>query len=235
MAGRGARTFASAGCRRLLLVLLVLAPIAACRAPGAAGRHAVDVAPGDLCAVCGMELAHSPGPRAQAWLAGHPRPVMFDSTRDFFAYVLQPENQSEVQELFVQDASRIDWWHPGRDAGSFIDARSALYVAWQPLPGSMGPTLAPFRTRVAAAAFAHAHGGAVLAFHQVTLAVVADLQYHCPGAASGSRPGQPACLPARDSAASRGGSIVSASSPAAGARSPSPPASSGGIAHVRSR
>ncbi len=161
-----------------VLALMVL--LAGCGASRGPARHAVAVSPDDICAVCGMELAHSPGPRAQAWMAGHARPLMFDSTRDFFAYVLQPENQSQLQDLFVQDTARIDWRRPGRDADTFIDARRALYVAWQPLPGSMGPTLAPFATRAAAEAFMRAHGGAVLGFDQVSLALVAGLAGRCP-------------------------------------------------------
>ncbi|MBS0383426.1 MAG: nitrous oxide reductase accessory protein NosL [Proteobacteria bacterium] len=160
------------------IVLLVL--LAGCNAAPPPARRAVDVRPDDTCAVCGMELARSPGPRGQAWVSGHAQPLMFDSTRDFFAYVLQPENRSVLQDLYVQDTARIDWRHPGRDAGTFIDARSATYVVWQPLPGSMGPTLAPFADHEAAEAFAQAHGGAVLAFAAITPDLIATLGYRCP-------------------------------------------------------
>jgi copper chaperone NosL len=175
-----------------LIVLVAL--LAGCNAAPPPIRHAVNVLPGDTCAVCGMELARSPGPRGQAWVAGHARPLMFDSTRDFFAYVLQPENQSGLQDLFVQDTTRIDWQHPGRDAVTFIDARKAVYVAWQPLPGSMGPTLAPFADRRAAEAFAQAHGGAVLMFTAITPDLIATLGYHCPAPAA---PGAVPCILAR--------------------------------------
>lgn len=174
-----------------LIVLVAL--LAGCNAPPPV-RHAVNILPGDTCAVCGMELARSPGPRGQAWVTGHTRPLMFDSTRDFFAYVLQPENQSSLQDLFVQDTTRIDWQHPGRDAVTFTDARKAVYVAWQPLPGSMGPTLAPFADRKAAAAFAQAHGGAVLTFAAITPDLIATLGYHCPATAA---PDAVPCLPTR--------------------------------------
>ena len=133
---------------------LALALLVGCGGGRAPARHAVDTHPDDTCAVCGMYLDGSPGPRAEAWVAGRSKPLMFDSTRDFFAYVLQPENQASLQELFVQDSARIDWQRPSRAADSFIDARRAFYVAWQPLPGSMGPTLAPFATRAAAETFA---------------------------------------------------------------------------------
>lgn len=176
------------GCALLALLLFV----AGCSGAPAPARHPVDVQPDDVCAVCGMELSASPGPRGQAWVAGKVRPLMFDSTRDFFAYVLQPENRSGLRELFVQDTARIDWQRPGRDADTFIDARRAVYVAWQPLPGSMGPTLAPFADRTAAEAFARAHGGAVLAFAAITPDLVATLGYQCPAPTA---PGAAACIP----------------------------------------
>lgn len=179
---------------RRAALALALALLAGCGGGRAPAQHAVDTHPDDACAVCGMYLDGSPGPRAQAWVAGRAKPLVFDSTRDFFAYVLQPENQAALQELFVQDSARIDWQQPSHAAVSFIDARRALYVAWQPLPGSMGPTLAPFATRAAAAAFVHEHGGAVLGFDEITPALVATLDYRCPAqiAAASGRPLQ--CL-----------------------------------------
>lgn len=174
-------------------LLVTLAMLAACGDAGGPARRAVDVQPDDICAVCGMELSRSPGPRAQAWIAGRARPLLFDSTRDFFAYVLQPENQSGLQDMFVQDSARIDWRHPSGAAASFIDARRAYYVAWQPMPGSMGPTLASFATRSAATAFVAEHGGAVFGFAQVTPALVAMLADHCPAASTTAPSAPPAC------------------------------------------
>ncbi|KZC43145.1 MULTISPECIES: nitrous oxide reductase accessory protein NosL [Rhodanobacter] len=171
---------------RPAVLALALALLAGCGGSHAPAQHAVDTHPDDACAVCGMYLDGSPGPRAEAWVSGRTKPLVFDSTRDFFAYVLQPENQSALQELYVQDSAHLDWQQPSHAAVSFIDARRAFYVAWQPLPGSMGPTLAPFATRAAAEAFVHEHGGAVLGFDEVTPAMVAALDYRCPGQAAGS-------------------------------------------------
>jgi copper chaperone NosL len=168
--------------------VLALGLLDGCSGGRVPAQHAVDTHPDDACAVCGMYLDGSPGPRAEAWVAGRARPLVFDSTRDFFAYVVQPENQARLQEMFVQDSARLDWETPSHAAVSFIDARTASYVAWQPLPGSMGPTLAPFATRAAAVAFARAHGGAVLAFDDVTPALVSALGYRCPAAGSAANP-----------------------------------------------
>lgn len=177
---------------RRAVLLLALALLAGCSGHPAPAKHAVDTHADDACAVCGMYLDGSPGPRAEAWVAGRTKPLLFDSTRDFFAYVLQPENQANLQEMFVQDSTHIDWQKPSRAAVSFIDARAAFYVAWQPLPGSMGPTLAPFATRAAATAFVREHGGAVLRFGELTPALVSSLDYHCPAARAGSP--SPHCL-----------------------------------------
>ncbi|WP_174575579.1 nitrous oxide reductase accessory protein NosL [Rhodanobacter sp. C06] len=173
---------------------LALALLTGCGVDRTPARQAVDTHPDDTCAVCGMYLDSSPGPRAEAWVAGRTKPLMFDSTRDFFAYVLQPENQASLQALFVQDSAHIDWQQPSHAAASFIDARRAFYAVWQPLPGSMGPTLAPFATRVAAAAFVHEHGGAVLGFDEVTPALVAALDYRCPAKAAAGAHGPLQCL-----------------------------------------
>ncbi|MGP1665374.1 MAG: nitrous oxide reductase accessory protein NosL, partial [Rhodanobacter sp.] len=153
----------------------------------------------DTCAVCGMSLDGSPGPRAQAWVEGRAQPLMFDSTRDFFAYVLQPENQSALRELFVQDSAQLDWQQPTHVASSFIDARQASYVAWQPLPGSMGPTLAPFATPMAAQSFVSEHGGAILGFGDITPNLVATLEYRCPAQAPAGQGAQQCLAPAMPS------------------------------------
>lgn len=167
-----------------------LAALAGCSGGQPPAQHALDTHPDDACAVCGMYLDGSPGPRAEAWVAGRAKPLVFDSTRDFFAYVTQPENQAGLQEMFVQDSTHIDWQKPTHAAVSFIDARAAFYVAWQPLQGSMGPTLAPFATRAAADAFVRASGGTVLRFDQITPALVSALDYRCPPATVAGLPCQ---------------------------------------------
>lgn len=168
--------------------LLLVALLAACGAQVAAEHQAVEVHDGDVCAVCGMYLRDSPGPRGEAWVNGEPKPLVFDSIRDFFAWVLQPEHQHTAGSLYVQNSALIDWRHPTGAAASFIDARRAFYVAWQPLPGSMGATLAPFADRAAADGFVAKHGGAVLTFAQVTPDLVASLDRQCPPAGPGAAP-----------------------------------------------
>ncbi|MHB1247307.1 MAG: nitrous oxide reductase accessory protein NosL [Sulfuriferula sp.] len=135
---------------------------------------------GDTCAVCGMEIGPYPGPRAEAYVAGVSKPLKFGGTRDFFAYVTQPDNATRLETLYVQDCSHIDWAHPIDSAESFVEARKAYYVGWQPLPGEMGPTFASFARRPDAMAFIQAHGGALLRYDQITPQIVSGLGYVCP-------------------------------------------------------
>ena len=107
---------------RAAALVALLALLAGCGAdrtpvPTAAAVHA-----DDACAVCGMDLGDAPGPRGQAWIEGQLRPVIFDSVRDFFAWVLQPDHQVGVQALFVQDTARIDWQHPASEGTTFTFA-----------------------------------------------------------------------------------------------------------------
>lgn len=168
-------------CRLLVAVAAGTLVLAGCGSDHAtAPRPAAAIQRGDISEGCGMAIAGSPGPRAEAFIGERGQPLKFGSVRDFFAYVLQPENRLRVHSLYVQDAARIDWPRPSDDADTFIDAQRAYYVAWQPLMGMMGPTFASFASRAAAEAFIHAHGGKLLRFNQVTVEVVAGLKNACP-------------------------------------------------------
>lgn len=161
-----------------LLVALLLTACSARQAPPP--QAAVDIHKGDACAVCGMYIDAGPGPRAEAWVQGYKAPLKFGSTRDFFAYALDPENKARLEQLLVQDSARINWQHPSNAAQTFVDARTAWYVAWQPLRGLMGPTFASFAERQDAAAFVRTHGGELMRFSDVTPAMTSLLSDGCP-------------------------------------------------------
>lgn len=164
-----------------LLVALVTLLLAACSSQQAPPvQAAVDIQKGDACAVCGMYIDAGPGPRAEAWVQGYQAPLKFGSTRDFFAYVTDPENKTRLQQLLVQDSARINWQRPSNEAPTFVDARTAWYVAWQPLSGLMGPTFASFGKREDAEAFVRAQGGEILSFTEVTPRLTSLLGYACP-------------------------------------------------------
>lgn len=148
----------------------------------------------DVSATCGMYIAHAPGPRAEAYIAGFAKPVKFGSTRDLFAFATDPEMKHRLQSLYVQDTARINWKHPSNDADTFIDARKAYYVAWQPLVGSMGPTFASFAKRPNAMAFIRKNGGELLRFDQITPELVSTLGYNCPARVSSGGGASAVCV-----------------------------------------
>lgn len=166
--------------RWALLTTAFLLLAACANSTGQQHQRAVAIEPGDTCAVCGMYIEHHPGPRGEAYVRGSVEPLKFGSTRDFFAYVTQPDVTGQLGRVFVQDTARIDWDHPSSSADTFIDARHAYYVAWQPLAGAMGPTLASFARRADARAFIARHGGRMLRFEQITPELISSLGYRCP-------------------------------------------------------
>lgn len=165
--------------RMTAVALGVVVLLAGCNKQ-ALDQPAVAIEKGDVSATCGMYIANAPGPRAEAYIAGLSKPLKFGSTRDLFAFAADSEMEHRVQTLYVQDVARIDWKHPSNDADTFIDARKAYYVAWQPLKGSMGPTFASFATRSNAKAFIRKNGGELLRFGQITPELVSALGYKCP-------------------------------------------------------
>ncbi len=156
-------------------------------------RAPVMIVKGDVCATCGMFIHGYPGPRAEAYIEGRAAPLKFGSTRDFFAYILQPDNATQLQELYVQDSARIDWKNPSDAADSFVDAHGAFYVAWQPLGGEMGPTLASFARLGDAQSFIKQYGGELMKFDQITPALVSTLGYQCPPSATSDGATASAC------------------------------------------
>lgn len=170
--------------RYLSLALTGLAAamlLAACAKPAEVSQPPLVIREGDVCAVCGMYIRGQPGPRGEAYVDGDAGVLKFGSTRDFFAYVTQSDIASRLESAYVQDTARIVWMHPADAADSFIDARTAWYVAWQPLPGEMGPTFASFAKRSDADTFVRRHGGAVLRFGEITATLVSGLDFRCPG------------------------------------------------------
>lgn len=139
---------------------------------GPAGAHEpVHFESGDECHVCGMAIQRFSGPKGQAIGSnGDEAEVVskFCSTRDLFAWVLQPENIHRNLTLYVHDMAQTDWENPADTA--LIDARDAFYVVDSSRQGAMGPSLASFASQQKAENFAEQFGGSVLEFSHVTLA-----------------------------------------------------------------
>lgn len=130
----------------------------------------VHIDSGDECHVCGMVIEGFPGPKGEAITEKGQRVRKFCSTRDMFAWMLQPENVNRGHTLYVHDMSQTDWQSPADTA--LIDAREAFYVIGSKREGAMGPTLASFAKESAAEAFREEFGGQVLRYEEVTLAHV---------------------------------------------------------------
>lgn len=167
-----------------LLGLAAAVLVAACSKPVEVSEPPLVIRSDDVCAACGMYIGGEPGPRGEAYVDGDNEVLKFGSTRDFFAYVTQADIGSRLESAYVQDTARIDWAHPTDATDSFVDARQAYYVAWQPLSGEMGPTFASFARRRDAEAFVRSHGGAILRFGQITAALVSALDSRCPAQGS---------------------------------------------------
>ncbi|ROR32387.1 nitrous oxide reductase accessory protein NosL [Inmirania thermothiophila] len=137
------------------------------------------IAEGETCHLCGMLIRRFPGPKGEAVDAAG-RVLKFCSTRDLFAWALDPEHRSQVQALYVHDMAQSPWEAP--DDRHLVDGRKAWYVVGHPLKGAMGHTLASFARRDDAEAFAARYPGArVLRFEDLTVDLIARL----PGPAGG--------------------------------------------------
>ncbi len=79
-----------------------------------------------------------------------------------------------MDAIYVHDMAQTTWEHPAD--GAFVPAQSAFYVAGHALKGAMGPTLASFKERSSAEAFAREYGGRVLRYGEITLKLLADLE-----------------------------------------------------------
>ncbi|PSF12545.1 nitrous oxide reductase accessory protein NosL [Marinobacter shengliensis] len=122
---------------------------------------------GDECHVCGMVITSFPGPKGQAFTERQQHTRKFCSTKDMFAWFLQPENENRDHTLYVHNMAETHWDHP--DDTHLIDAREAWYVVGSERTGAMGPTLASFETESEATDFAAEYGGQVIGFADITL------------------------------------------------------------------
>lgn len=130
-------------------------------------RQALAIESGAECHLCGMIISNFPGPKGQLYAKGRRGNMQFCSTRDMFAFIVDPENQQNIQEVYVHDMAVTPWDHP--DDETYIDARKAFFVVGHRKKGAMGPTLASFSKQADAEAFANSEGGKVYRFEQITL------------------------------------------------------------------
>ncbi|KAA3649525.1 MAG: nitrous oxide reductase accessory protein NosL [Proteobacteria bacterium] len=128
---------------------------------------------GDSCHLCGMIIKNFPGPKGQAFVKGNQQAQKFCSTLDLFSFVLQPENQTQVSQVFVHDMGATDWQNPEDEF--FINAANAWYVVGHNQRGAMGHTLASFAVQQKARQFCQQNGGRVIAYDDIDLLLLGQL------------------------------------------------------------
>lgn len=128
-------------------------------------QHATTIERSDECHLCGMIIKGFPGPKGQLYKRGSEQDMKFCSTRDMFAYLLDPEHKHAIQTIYVHDMAQSVWDSP--DDKFFINGRTAWYVAGHNRQGAMGPTLASFLNEEVAETFAKQYGGKIYPFEDI--------------------------------------------------------------------
>jgi len=136
-------------------------------------QQAVAIESSDECHLCGMIITNFPGPKGQLYSKGINGNMKFCSTRDMFAFILDPENQHNIQRAFVHDMAVTPWGKPNDDI--YIDAKQAFYVVGHNQYGAMGPTLASFSRRSDADTFASQMGGQVFQFEEINMDIMTGM------------------------------------------------------------
>ena len=130
---------------------------------------------GQECELCGMIINQFPGPKGQLFTRGSDRPLAFCSTRDLFAYALQPEHSHRIQNVFVQDVSSASW--EDMSNATYVDAKTAYYVIGHQQLGAMGPTLAAFSSESAAQQFADHFGGELKRYEEIDQSLINSMNH----------------------------------------------------------
>lgn len=137
-------------------------------------RHAIAIERGEECHLCGMVIEKFPGPKGQLYQRGTEKTRKFCSTRDMFAYLLDPEYRHQIQQAYVHNMALTPWKHPKED--TYIDAKAAWYVIGHIRKGAMGPTLATFKLESEANIFAKEFGGKLYSFNELTIDVISTMK-----------------------------------------------------------
>jgi len=125
---------------------------------------------GDECHVCGMLIIKMPGPKGQAFDKRSQRTKKFCSTFDLISWYLQPENISNVAEIYVHDMANNSWETP--DDAKLISAREAFFVVDSKKKGSMGKAIVSFENQSDAESFKKQWGGQIKPFEQLSLDLI---------------------------------------------------------------
>lgn len=118
---------------------------------------------------CNMTVVEHYGPKGHIFLVGDDIPFWFTSVRDTIAFTMLPEESKDIAVVYVNDMAKAKSWDKP-EAGTWIDARTAMYVIGSTRVGGMGaPEPVPFSIRERAEEFAMEFGGEVVAFADIPL------------------------------------------------------------------
>lgn len=155
--------------------IMFLAMLTACNDPQDSKmvQQAVAIESSDECHLCGMIITNFPGPKGQLYSKGIEGDLKFCSTRDMFAFIVDPENKHNIQQAFVHDMATTPWGKPDNEI--FVDAKKAFYVIGHQKKGAMGPTLASFAKRKDAQLFLEQEGGKIFTYDEIDLEVLVSM------------------------------------------------------------
>jgi len=130
---------------------------------------------GEECDLCGMYINRFPGPKGQVFERGGLPAKKFCSTRDMFAYALQPEHSHRIEHIYVHDVATAPW--NSQENAQYIDAKTAFFVNGHKLNGAMGPALASFSKQADAESFIQENGGEILTFEQIDIKTLSMMSH----------------------------------------------------------
>jgi copper chaperone NosL len=165
------RTFSLVG----LLSLTLLSGCSPEKSEIAVAPEPVIIQNGEECDLCGMYINRFPGPKGQVFERGGITPKRFCSTRDMFAYALQPEHQHRIEHIFVHDVATAAW--DEQEKAQYINAKTAFFVSGHKLKGAMGPALASFSTEADADDFIQQNGGEIMKFSDIDINALSKMNH----------------------------------------------------------
>ena len=124
------------------------------------------------CTVCGMFVAKYPNWLARVHYDTPDKTLFFDGVKDMMVFYFSPEkygstSRETIKEMYVRDYYTLKW----------LRAEEAYFVAGSNVYGPMGHELVPFQSKEAAEAFSKDHHGQkILAFHEITPALIESLR-----------------------------------------------------------
>jgi len=116
---------------------------------------------------CNMTVVEHNGPKGHVFLEGDGIPFWFTSVRDTIAFTMLPEESKDIAIVYVNDMAKAKSWDQP-EAGSWINAKEAMYVIGSTRVGGMGaPEPVPFSMTEKAHEFTKEFGGEVVAFADI--------------------------------------------------------------------